>query len=53
MQLTEDSTKLKLFMDVLDGTKAAVSHHDLKRISVIYGFFFSIYLFLPPFVPFS
>ena len=27
MQLTEDTTKLKLFMDVLDGTKAAVSHH--------------------------
>lgn len=25
MHLTEDSTKLKLFMDVLDGTKAAVS----------------------------
>lgn len=26
MQLTDDSTKLKLFMDVLDGAKAAVSH---------------------------
>lgn len=26
MQVTEHSTKLKLFMDVLDGTKAAVSH---------------------------
>ncbi|XP_068429689.1 nucleoporin NUP188 [Clinocottus analis] len=25
MQLTEDSTKLKLFMDVLDGTKAALT----------------------------
>lgn len=25
MHLTDDSTKLKLFMDVLDGTKAAVS----------------------------
>lgn len=32
MQLTDDSTKLKLFMDVLDGTKAAVSppnHHTV------------------------
>lgn len=30
MHLTDDSTKLKLFMDVLDGTKAAVSppSHD-------------------------
>lgn len=28
MQLTEDSTKLKLFMDVMDGTKAAVSRLD-------------------------
>lgn len=25
MQLKEDSARLKLFMDVLDGTKAAVS----------------------------
>lgn len=26
MHVTDDSIKLKLFMDVLDGTKAAVSH---------------------------
>lgn len=25
MQLTEDASRLKLFLDVLDGTKAAVS----------------------------
>lgn len=31
MQLTEDSTKLKLFMDVLDGTKAAVSRHSVTH----------------------
>lgn len=36
MHLTEDSTKLKLFMDVLDGTKAAVSHNIKKRSSLLY-----------------
>ena len=35
MQLTEDSTKLKLFMDVLDGTKAAVSFHGTNYVLVI------------------
>lgn len=28
MHLADDVTKLKLFMDVLDGTKAAVSSHN-------------------------
>lgn len=32
MHLTDDSTKLKLFMDVLDGTKAAVSPHNITHL---------------------
>lgn len=36
MHLTEDATKLKLFMDVLDGTKAAVRHHGITFFLVIY-----------------
>ncbi len=44
MQLTEDSTKLKLFMDVLDGAKAAVSHHCVTHFAVIYGFSFLVLL---------
>ena len=32
MQVTDDSTKLKLFMDVLDGTKAAVSHRAIPYV---------------------
>lgn len=31
MQLTEESTKLMLFTDVLDGTKAAVSYQSGKH----------------------
>lgn len=32
MHLTDDVTKLKLFMDVLDGTKAAVSSHNIPHL---------------------
>lgn len=32
MHLTDDATKLKLFMDVLDGTKAAVSHQGTTHV---------------------
>ena len=32
MQLTEESVKLKLFMDVLDGTKAAVSGRSQRGV---------------------
>lgn len=35
MQVTDDTTKLKLFMDVLDGAKAAVSHHGKTHFPVI------------------
>lgn len=45
MHLTEDSTKLKLFMDVLDGAKAAVSHHGITYFLVIYVVSFLVLLF--------
>lgn len=32
MHLTDDVTKLKLFMDVLDGTKAAVRFHSVTHL---------------------
>lgn len=40
MHLTEDSTKLTLFMDVLDGTKAAVSYRSMKYFPVFCDFLF-------------
>lgn len=51
MQLTDDSTKLKLFMDVLNGTKATVSHYaygliSLFPLSLFYSLFFVLLLFL-------
>lgn len=45
MHLTEDSTRLKLFMDVLDGAKAAVSHHGITYFLVIYVVSFLVLLF--------
>uniref|UniRef100_A0A8C4IDR4 Nucleoporin NUP188 n=1 Tax=Dicentrarchus labrax TaxID=13489 RepID=A0A8C4IDR4_DICLA len=42
MQLTDDSTKLKLFMDVLDETKAAVSYHNVPYSPAIYVFSFLV-----------
>lgn len=44
MHLTDDSTKLKLFMDVLDGTKAAVSppNHNSCIIVTLGSVFFHI-----------
>lgn len=32
MHLTDDVAKLKLFMDVLDGTKAAVTSHNITHL---------------------
>lgn len=48
MQLTDLSTKLKLFMDVLDGTKAAVSH-DANCFPLICPFIF-VFFFSTVFV---
>lgn len=39
MQLTEDSTKLKLFMDVLDGAKAAVGYRIKTHFVCFDGWF--------------
>lgn len=32
MHLSDDATKLKLFMDVLDGTKAAVRKQHFRQL---------------------
>lgn len=46
MQLTDDSTKLKLFMDVLDGAKATVSFHGIKYFFVLDVLSFLVFISL-------
>lgn len=58
MHLTEDATKLKLFMDVLDDTKAAVRHHGITFILILWILFcvsppFYMFLTFKLFLPLS
>lgn len=45
MQLTDGSTKLKLFMDVLDGTKAAVSYDTNCFLLIVFLSLFTCSVF--------
>lgn len=47
MQLTDEATKLKLFMDVLDGTKATVRFHGKTFIFLYFKYFLLVLNFTP------